>query len=110
MEKPMNNDLYLETGEYNHPFRFLLPESNLPTSYEYYSAYIRYWLKATIDIPWSINKHAIRCLTVINPLDLNLLPALRQSYGVTDTKIICCGPCKSDPITIDFNTNKSKTY
>ena len=107
MGKPMNSDLYLEACEYNHPFRFILPAGNLPTSYEHFEAHIRYWVKATIDIPWSINKHAIQCFSVINPLDLNLLPGLLQPYGVNDTKTVGIGIFKSDPIIIDFNTNKS---
>lgn len=102
------NDLYLKDYHYNFPFRFTLPTSNLPTSYEFFDAHIRYYVKATIDIPMSINREAIRCFSVINPLDLNLLPSLRQSFGVSDTNRVCCGPCISDPILIDFNTTKSK--
>ena len=108
MEKqPNSSDLYLEPIDNNFRFRFILPKGNLSTSYEHFEAHIRYWVKATINIPWSINRHAIRCFTVINPLDLNRQPSLRQPYGVSDTKIVCCGPCKSDPITIDLNTTKS---
>ena len=106
-KQPNSSDLYLNPLENNFRFEFFLPMFNLPTSYEYNSAYIRYWLKATIEIPWSINKHTTRCLTVINPLNLNRLPGIKQPYGVSDTKIICCGPCQSQPITIDLNTNKS---
>ena len=102
------NDLYLEEFEYSFHFRFTLPP-NSPTSYEHAFANIRYWLKATIDIPWSINKHALRIFTVINPLDLNLLPNLRQSYAVSDAKILCCLYCKSEPIMIGFNTSKSNS-
>jgi hypothetical protein len=65
-------------------------------------------VRATVEIQWSFNKHAVRVFSVVNPLDLNLLPGLRQSFGVSDSKTLCCGPCKSDPIIIDFNTNKSK--
>ena len=109
MQKQDNkNDLYLEEFEYSFPFRFTLPPNSV-TSYEHAFANIRYWLKATIDIPWSINKHALRIFTVINPLDLNSLPNLRQLYGVSDTKILCCWYCKSEPIMISFNTSKSNT-
>lgn len=104
--------MYIDNEEYIFPFKFQLRGSTLPTSYElYYSDdykfYIRYWVKVTLDVPWWFNKHVIKCFTVINPLDLNLLPGLRQPYGVSDTKIICCGPCQSDPITIELNTNKT---
>ena len=65
-------------------------------------------MRATVEVEWSFNIHAVRVFSVVNPLDLNLLPGLRQPIGVSDTKILCCGPCKSDPIIINFNTNKSK--
>ena len=103
--------MYLEDIEYKFPFCFNLPANNLPTSFERTLpglSHIRYYVKATIDIPWSSNEHALRCFTVINPLDLNLLPGLRQPCGVNDIKTVCCGPCKSDPIIIDLQTNKSK--
>jgi hypothetical protein len=32
---------------------------------------------------------------------------LRQSYGVSATKVVCCGPCQSDPITAQFSTTKT---
>ena len=108
MQKDPNmGELYLEPNEYNFPFKFTLPAGNLPTSFHHREAHIRYWLEAIVDIPWSFNRNFIKIITVINALDLNLLPALRQPVGVSDTKVICCGPCKSDPIIIEFNTSKS---
>jgi len=35
------------------------------------------------------------------------MPALKQPYGVSEQKIACCGPCKSDPIVVNFHTKKS---
>ena len=107
----INKEGYIDNEEYIFPFKFQLPGSTLPTSFEFYygdySFYIGYLVNVTLDVPWSLNKYAKKCFTVINPLDLNRLPALRQPYGVSDTKIICCGPCKRDPITIELNTNKT---
>jgi hypothetical protein len=85
-----------------------LPANNLPTSYEFLQSHIRYWVKATTDGPSSLNEQALRIFTVINPLDLNLLPGIRQPFGVNDIKAVCCGPCKINPIIIDLQTNKSK--
>ena len=112
IEKPeINNEGYIDNEEYIFPFKFQLPGYTLPTSYEFnygeYIFYIAYWVKVTLDVPWRFNKHLFKCFTVINPLDLNLLHGIRQPCGVSDTKIICCGPCKSDPITIELNTNKT---
>ena len=95
--------------EYNFPFRFLLPWTDLPTSFEQCGAYIGYSVKAIIDIPWSLDLKTTRFFTVINPLDLNLLPELRQPYYVKDIKT--CGIIfKKDPIMIEFDTNKSIFY
>ena len=40
-------------------------------------------------------------------LDLNSRPALKQPFGVSQQRIACCGPCKSDPIVVNFHTKKS---
>lgn len=68
----------------------------------------RYSIYGTIDIPWAIDKHTIRSFTVISHLNLNMNPAFAQAYGVSEVKILCCGPCKSDPITANFSIVKSK--
>jgi hypothetical protein len=67
---------------------------------------IRYSIKGNIDIPWALDKHTERSFTVISHYDLNAFPALRQPYGASDTKVLCCGPCKSDPIIATFQVMK----
>jgi hypothetical protein len=49
------------------------------------------------------DKHTQRSFTVVAPLDLNVNPLLRQPYGVSESKILCCGPCQSAPITAQFS-------
>ena len=49
--KTSSDDLYLTVGDHSYPFSIILP-SNLPTSFEHSIGYIRYYLYATIDIPW----------------------------------------------------------
>ena len=39
-------------------------------------------------------------------MDLNQTPGLKKAYGVSSEKILCCGPCKSDPILADFSIQK----
>ena len=46
-------------------------------------------------------------ILLVNNLDLNELQSVRQPYGVSGTKIMCCGPCKSEPIMTYFSVNKS---
>ena len=49
---------------------------------------VRYSLNGTIDIPWAFDKHVQRSITVISPVDLNLNPALKQPYSVSQQKYI----------------------
>jgi hypothetical protein len=55
----------------------------------------------------SFNKRSERAFTVLSDYDLNLHPVLRKSYGVSDSKVLCCGPCKSEPILAKFDIPKS---
>ena len=107
MQKDPNiSELYIEPNEYNYPFKFTLPTGILPTSYQHFEANIRYFLEATID--GQLKTTAKKIISLINPIDLNIIPGLRQPCGVSDTKVICSGPCKDDPILIELNTSKSK--
>lgn len=109
--KEENNDLFLEVGDYTYPFTVNLP-LNLPTSFEHIYGKMRYSLNATIDIPWAIDKHSTKSFTVVSILDLNAIREqnLRKSVEITDTKVLCCGPCKSNPIMAEFTAKKSRKY
>lgn len=48
-------------------FRFSLPESNLPCSFESKACYIRYFFKVTIDIPYASPPQGIKYFTVLGP-------------------------------------------
>ncbi len=52
-------------------------------------------------------KYSSRSFTILGKYDLNLRPALKQSCGLSHQKVVCCGPCKSDPIIVHFSTPKS---
>jgi hypothetical protein len=101
-------ELYLETGDYSYPFQVLLP-ANLPTSFENSNGHIRYSIRATVDIPWALDKHSYRSFTFISPLDLNSNPALALPCGGTAKKVFCCGLCKSNPILVVFKLMKGIT-
>lgn len=105
LAKQPNSDLYLESGDYSYPFNIVLPP-NLPTSFEHQFGRVRYSIYGTIDIPWAFDKHTTRSFSIVSPLDLNLNPNLRQPYTTTASKVLCCGPCKSDPITANFSVLK----
>ena len=44
------------------------------------------------------DKKALVLFTVFTDYDLNKYPTLKQPYGLSDEKVVCCGPCKSDPV------------
>lgn len=107
LKKEPNNDLYIEPGDYSYPFEIKLPD-NLPTSFEHLNGRIRYSIKGTIDIPWAFDKHTKRSFSVLSHADLNNHPNLKEPYGVTAQKVLCCGPCSSKPINVTFSVPKSK--
>lgn len=109
MEKKENIELFLEQGEKSLPFELVLPD-NLPTSFEHEYGRIRYTLNATIDIPWGIDKHVTKTFSVINHLDLNNFPTLNQAFEIKDSKTVCCGPWKSQPINAEFSVKKSMHF
>ena len=105
-----SRDLYLEPGTHTFPFSFTLP-LNLPTSFEHKTGRIRYSLNGTIDIPWAIDKHTSRLFSIVNHLDLNVLPGnLRRPGEIRDVKTFCCGPCISAPIIGELTVNKSSFH
>ena len=107
MTKQQNgNDCYLETGEQVFPFQMQLPQI-LPTSFEHIHARVRYSLKGTMDIPWAFDKTVNLSLTVIQQVDLNTNPLLRQPATGSQVNTICCCCCKSDPIIAKLSLPKS---
>lgn len=105
VSKPTKGELYLEPGDYSYPFDVTLP-FNLPTSFEYEFAYVRYSVFCSIDVPWKSDKYSARSFTVISSLDLNYNFKLRESYETTDLKLLFCGLFQNGPITISFSIPK----
>ena len=69
----------LAPGEYSFPFQFHIPNENLPTSVEGNFGQVRYWLKAFIDRPWRFDITTKAVFTVIEHVDINVLPSLLVS-------------------------------
>ena len=106
LAKQANNDCYLEVGEQSYQFQFQLP-LNLPTSFEYIHARVRYFLRGDIDIPWAFDKTVYLTITVINHFDLNINPIFRQPIMSEEIKTLCCLCCKSDPIIVKLSISKT---
>lgn len=108
IKKDGSGDVYIEAGEHSYPFNALLPGS-LPTSFEHPNGQIRYGAYATLDIPWSFNKHTMRSFTIVSSVDLNAVPNLRLPQTVNSSRLIvgCVGLCcMSAPVNVSFSIKK----
>ena len=63
-------------------------------------------IKIKIDIPWALDKHVVRNVTVISHFDLNSIPNLSQPCTMADSKILCCLCCASGPIVAKLSVLK----
>lgn len=57
----------LQRGHHEFPFRFGIPETNLPCSFESRACQIRYYIKVTLDIPYASPPQGIKYFTIIGP-------------------------------------------
>lgn len=93
-------------GEFKYPFSFQLP-LNLPTSFENLDGHIRYWLRASLDVPWSKTKYIYQNLTVISRFDLNEIPGIGEACSARDeftyTKLFS----KDGTVYVNLNLKKS---
>lgn len=96
----------LDPGDYSKEFRFTLP-CDLPPSFEHKYGRMRYTIQATLVIPGTFNEKLIQEFLVVNQLNLNDFPKLRQPVKLIDSKTFWYGPFKSHPIVIEFDVGKS---
>ncbi|CAO1341761.1 unnamed protein product [Diamesa tonsa] len=78
----------IEPCDRTFKFTYVLP-SNLPYSVKKQHGYIRYKVKATLDIPWSLNIDAEKIFKICQNVDLNLYPNLKIPYE--SSHIAQCG-------------------
>lgn len=57
----------LPRGLHQFPFKFQLPESQLPCSFESKPGFIRYYIKVTVDIPYASPPQGMKYFTIIGP-------------------------------------------
>lgn len=57
----------LTRGAHTFAFKFSLPESNLPCSFESKVCTIRYYIKVTIDVPYASPPQGMKYFTIIGP-------------------------------------------
>ncbi|XP_049543011.1 arrestin domain-containing protein 17-like [Anopheles darlingi] len=84
-----------------YKFSLLLPHT-LPTSFEGDYGYIRYTVRLVLQRPWKFDLTYKIAFTVVNQLNLNALdPPLNVAVVQEQIKHFSCGPCRSDPLTIN---------
>lgn len=103
-ESGISEDL-LHKGYHEFRFSFQLPSGGISTSFEGKYGSVRYWLKAEMDKPWSINPKVKKAFTVISPININrneyLMPVENQAE-----KTLCCWFCLSGPISLHARTDR----
>uniref|UniRef100_A0A8D8QV53 Arrestin domain-containing protein 3 n=1 Tax=Cacopsylla melanoneura TaxID=428564 RepID=A0A8D8QV53_9HEMI len=90
----------LPRGLHTFPFKFQLPESSLPCSFESKPGYIRYYIKVTLDIPYASPPQGMKYFTIIGPhIDCMDEQYLKPLVG-HDKKTTCCLWCEKGPLVI----------
>ena len=78
----------IQPGTYNYEFEHRLPR-NLPYSIEGVYGYVKYFVSATLDLPWDIyDKNVVKPFTVLRYEDLNYMSGMRDPREVITRKDI----------------------
>lgn len=106
-EKAEGSIPVLPRGYRQFPFHFLLPESCLPCSFESKIGTIRYYIKATVDIPYASPPQGMKYFTIIGPHidcmeELYLKPLSRCRKRTS-----CCLCCRKGPLSLSVQLDRS---
>nr|XP_039254407.1 arrestin domain-containing protein 2-like isoform X2 [Styela clava] len=101
-----NDTVELSPGSHTFSFNFTLPHA-LPSSYEDFGCFIRYFIKASIVKPWKFDHNTKKVFTVLDTLDLNTIPTALASPGDSQSKSFCCMCCTSGPIELEFYLDRT---
>lgn len=97
----------LPRGLHQFPFKFHLPESSLPCSFESKPGYIRYYIKVTVDIPYCSPPQGMKYFTIIGPhIDCMDEQYLKPMIG-QDKKTTCCLCCQKGPVVLRTELERS---
>ncbi|KAI2811243.1 hypothetical protein BLOT_002416 [Blomia tropicalis] len=90
----------LPRGHHSFPFRFQLPESCLPCSFEAKACTIRYFVRVTMDIPYASPPQGVKYFTIIGPhIDCMDEQYLKPLVG-RDRRSICCFCCRQGVVSM----------
>lgn len=106
-DKPEGNIPILPRGSHSFPFRFQLPESSLPCSFESKTSTIRYYVKATIDIPYASPPQGIKYFTIIGPHIDCMDDSYLKPMQAHDKRASCCLCCQRRPVSLRVQLERS---
>ncbi|KAK9892416.1 hypothetical protein WA026_019866 [Henosepilachna vigintioctopunctata] len=84
----------LPRGLHKFPFSFSLPECSLPCSFESRPAFVRYYFKVTLDIPYASAPQGTKYFTVIGPHIDCMEEQYLKPIDLEDSRSTCCWCCK----------------
>ncbi|XP_046752700.1 arrestin domain-containing protein 3-like [Diprion similis] len=97
----------LPRGKHQFPFRFNLPESALPCSFESRTGCIRYYIKATVDRPYASPPQGFKYFTLIGPhIDCMDEQYLKPMVG-NEIYASCCFCCTRNPVELSAQLERS---
>lgn len=90
----------LPRGHHKFNFRFNLPESSLPCSFESKTGCIRYYIKVTVDIPYASPPQGMKYFTVIGPHIDCMEEQYLKPMVCEERKSTCCWCCKRGTVSL----------
>uniref|UniRef100_T1J719 Arrestin C-terminal-like domain-containing protein n=1 Tax=Strigamia maritima TaxID=126957 RepID=T1J719_STRMM len=106
-DKIEGNVPILPRGNHSFSFRFQLPESALPCSFESKVGTVRYYIRVTLDIPYASPPQGMKYFTIIGPhIDCMDEQYLKPLIG-QDKRSTCCLCCARGPVTLRTQLERS---
>ncbi|XP_074603748.1 arrestin domain-containing protein 2-like [Brevipalpus obovatus] len=97
----------LTRGHHSFPFKFQLPETSLPCSFEAKPCTIRYYVKVTLDIPYASPPQGMKYFTIVGPhIDCMDEQYLKPLVG-QDKRQVCCLCCRRGIVHLKSSLERS---
>jgi len=97
----------LTRGYHQFPFHFLLPESCLPCSFESKVGTIRFYIKATVDIPYASPPQGMKYFTLIGPHIDCMEEQYLKPLSWRRKRTSCCLCCRKGPLSLSVQLDRS---
>ncbi|XP_029346115.1 arrestin domain-containing protein 3-like isoform X2 [Acyrthosiphon pisum] len=97
----------LPRGIHHFPFKFQLPQSSLPCSFESKPGYVRYYIKVTLDIPYASPPQGMKYFTIIGPHIDCMDDQYLKPIGALEKRTKCCLCCKSNRVVLQCLLERS---